>query len=76
MTHFHAVMIDECGCEFGAGVHAKNHHEARLELSEMFPESRIAQIESPRDRRNRESEMFARIEAEMNGEFYGGDDGW
>lgn len=71
MIHFHAVMLDECGDEFGAGVDAKDKAEARDKLRDMYPESRgIVQIESPEDTRERERAMYARLEDEMNGIFY------
>jgi hypothetical protein len=71
LIHFHAVMLDECGDEFGAGVDAPDRETARRMLREEYPESRgIVQIESPDDTREREQRMYARIEAEMNGEFY------
>ena len=34
MTHFHAVMIDECGQEFGAGVEAATRYQALDKLAE------------------------------------------
>jgi len=71
LIHFHAVMLDECGEEFGAGVDAPDRETARTMLREMYPESRgIQQLESPDDTAAREQRMYARIEAEMNGEFY------
>lgn len=71
MTHYHAVMLDECGDEFGAGVEAKDRAEARDLLREMYPENRgIVQLESPEDTRERERRMYERLEAEQNGEFY------
>lgn len=64
MTHYHAVMIDETGCEFGVGVDAKNRDEAMEKLRENYPESSIAQLESPADTRRRERRMYARIASE------------
>ena len=62
MTKFHAVMLDECGDEFGAGIEADSKEEARAELREMYPESRgIVQIESPEDTQDRESAIYARV---------------
>lgn len=67
MTHFHAVMLDECGSEFGAGINANSKDEARDMLREMYPENRgIVQLESPEDTRKRESLMYARINWEMS----------
>lgn len=55
MTYYHAVMLDECGDEFGAGVDADTRDEARFLLRENYPENRgIVQLESPEDTRERE----------------------
>lgn len=62
MTYFWAVMLDECGDEFGAGVHAKDKAEAREKLKEDYPESRgIVQIESPEDTAEREARMYRQM---------------
>jgi len=71
MINFHAVMLDECGDEFGAGVRASTKEEARDMLREMYPENRgIVQIESPQDTADREAAIYARLSAEMDGDFY------
>lgn len=70
MTHYHAVLTDETGCEFGAGVEAATREEAYEYFEENYPESRVVQLESPADTAERERAMYARIDAEMNGEFY------
>jgi hypothetical protein len=50
MTYYHAVMLDECGQEFGAGVEADNREDARTELRERYPENRgIVQLEDEND---------------------------
>jgi hypothetical protein len=61
MTHFHAVLLDETGCEFGAGIEAETKHEAEDMLRDMYPESRLVQLESPEDTASREAAMHARI---------------
>jgi len=53
MTKFHAVLIDETGCEFGVTVEAENKEEAYKELAECYAESRVDQLESPEDTRER-----------------------
>lgn len=68
MTRFHAVMVDETGCEFGADVTADTHEEAYDRLRESYPESRVAQLESPEDTLAREREIYARVCAEMDGD--------
>ena len=64
---YHAVMIDETGCEFGAEVTAKSREAAYAKLREDYPESRCAQLESPADTRKRE----ARIMREVDEDYWG-----
>jgi hypothetical protein len=61
MTLFHAVMIGEDGMEFGVDQEAGTKEEARELIEENYPESSIAQLESPQDSRERESAMYAHI---------------
>ena len=63
MTRYHAVMTDETGCEFGVDVDAATRAEAYDDLRENYPESSVAQLESPRDTQDRESRMYAHIDA-------------
>lgn len=58
MTKYHAVMIDETGCEFGADCEAESREEARDIFRESYPESRIDQIESPQDTAAREHRIY------------------
>jgi len=58
---YHAVMLDETGCEFGAGVEAASRDEAYDELRDMYPESRIVQLESPEDTAERERRIYAQV---------------
>ena len=69
MINYHAVMIDETGCEFGVDIKAPNRAVAYEELHENYPESRVAQLESPQDTAEREAAMHRRISAEMDGNF-------
>ncbi len=55
---FHAVMIDETGCEFGADVTAATREEAYQALAENYPESRVDQLESPEDTAAREKRIY------------------
>lgn len=57
MTHFHAVLLDETRCEFGASIEADSRDEAYERLAENYPESRVVQLESPEDTRKRESHI-------------------
>lgn len=68
MVKFHAVMLDETGCEFGAGVEAEDREAAREQLRDNYPESRVVQLESPEDTRQREAVMYDRIQREYDDE--------
>jgi hypothetical protein len=59
MTYYHAVFQGEDGMEFGAGTEASSKEEARSILRENYPESRIVQLESPEDTREREARIYA-----------------
>lgn len=75
-TRFHAVLIDETGCEFGASVEASDHATARAKLREDYPESRIDQLESPAESAERERRYvldWEREERERAG-YYGEED--
>lgn len=62
---FHAVLIDECGDEFGADINAKNEDEAWVMFQENYPESRVIQVESPADARRRERDLMLTVQREM-----------
>ena len=71
MITYQAVLLDECGHEFGASVAAPTKADAYDELRDMYPENRgIVQVESPQDTHNRQTAMYARLDREQNGEFY------
>lgn len=70
MTLYHAVMLDETGCEFGADVEAKSKDEAYKILREDYVESRCVQLESPQDTADREAAMYERIRREIDGDDY------
>ena len=57
MTTYHAVMLDETGCEFGVTVKARSRAKAREELREDYPESRCVQLESHLDTMKRERRL-------------------
>jgi hypothetical protein len=70
MTQYHAVMLDECGDEFGATISARNREAAEEKLRERYPESRgIVQLESPADTRERERRQYERANREYEGDF-------
>lgn len=64
MIKFHAVMLDETGCEFGVGVEAASRSVAYEKLAEDYPESRCVQLESPEDTAARERRMMREIDEE------------
>ena len=68
MTNYHAVMVDETGCEFGVDISAPSRRAAYARLREDYVESRCVQLESPRDTARREKAMYDRIIAEYWGE--------
>ena len=59
LIKFHAVMLDETGCEFGATIEAKDHDEAWDRAKEDYPESRCVQLESPEESAEREARIYA-----------------
>jgi len=68
MIDFHAVLIDETGCEFGATIRAANKAEAWDEVREQYPESRCVQMESAEDTAAREARIYAEVCAEYDNE--------
>ena len=68
MTQYHAVLLDETGCEFGHTFEASSREEAWDEINDMFPESRCVQLESPEDTRKREDRIQRQIQMEMDGD--------
>ena len=60
MTKYHAVMIDETGCEFGHSFTSRSRTTAYDYLRERFPESRVDQLESAAETRRREKREYNR----------------
>jgi hypothetical protein len=58
LTRYHAVMLDETGCEFGADVTTTSRTKAYEVLKELYPESRLLQLESPANVRRREDRLY------------------
>ena len=58
MTTFHAVLIDETGCDFGVDIDAASKAEAYAALQDDYPESRVEQIESREDTAAREHATY------------------
>lgn len=65
MTDYWAVLLDETGCEFGAGVTATDREAAYDYLRDNYPESRVVQLESPQDRAEREARIWRETEHSM-----------
>lgn len=72
MTQYHAVLLDETGCEFGHTFHANSRTEAWDHVKEQFPESRCIQLEDPSDTADREQAVYERMAREIDGS----DDYW
>ena len=64
MTRYHAVMLDETGCEFGVTLNARNRADAHETLRDCYAESRCVQLETPAQTRRRERQMMRRVEFE------------
>ena len=70
MIDYHAVMIDETGCEFGVSFRAATRAAAYDYLDENYPESRCDQLETPEDTRAREQSIYDRVARELDGGGY------
>jgi hypothetical protein len=66
MINYHAVMLDETGCEFGHSFRAETRTAAWLYLQENCPESRCVQLEDDDQTREREAAIYARALDEAN----------
>ena len=60
---FHAIMVDETGCEFNVVFNASSHHAAYDYLDEQYPESGVAQLETTQDAADRERAVWASLGA-------------
>ena len=69
MTDYHAVMLDETGCEFGVSFRSQTREEAYDYLRENYPESRCVQLEDPTDRAEREQRVYDWACREIEGDF-------
>ncbi len=58
MTHYHAVMMDETGQEFGVDIEASSRENAYHTLQIDYPESQCVQLESPQDTCAREHRIY------------------
>ena len=67
MIDFHAVMIDETGCEFGVSFKATTRGAALEYLREQYPESRCDQLEDPQQTADREAAIYRRAMADEDG---------
>jgi UDP-N-acetyl-D-mannosaminuronic acid transferase (WecB/TagA/CpsF family) len=68
VTTYNAVMVDECGGEFGATVRARSSNEAYAKLREDYPESRCVQLDSPYMSAQRQRRFYQRV-ARMNEDY-------
>lgn len=63
MPKYHAVMIDETGCEFGVDLEACTGSDALEQLKDDYPESYCDQLETHEEAADRERAMYEHIEA-------------
>lgn len=61
MTTYHAVMLDETGCEFGVKLTARSRAKAYEILREDYPESRVDQLETVAQAHRREERLYQQI---------------
>ena len=61
MIQYHAVMLDETGCEFGHTFTAPDRTAAWDYVQEQFPESQCVQLEDPTDTARRQKSIYDRI---------------
>lgn len=70
MKKFHAVMIDETGCEFGVSFEAESHDAAYDYLDEEYPESRCDQLEDEAESRSREDRVYEYAQRCLDDPYY------
>lgn len=70
MTQFHAVMIDETGCEFGVSFESTDRASAYEWLSENYPESSVDQLEDQAQSRAREDRIYLAAARDYEGDYY------
>lgn len=70
MINFHAVMIDETGCEFGVDFEACDRCEAYFYLMDTYPESRVDQLEDDRQAREREQRTYDYVRRCLDDPYY------
>jgi hypothetical protein len=62
VTKYHAIMLDECGEEFGVTFEAANIGHAKDQLREDYPESRMIKLQTVKrqqDEKVRLEQFFA-----------------
>jgi hypothetical protein len=72
---YHAIVIDETGCEFPAQVEADDFSEAMDLLREDYPEARgFENVATTAERREQEHDRYMRLMAEIDGDYDYADD--
>lgn len=64
MLDYHAVMIDETGCEFGVTFKAKDLYSAIEQLREDYPESGIGEVHTVGTWEDRQRRLEMRLREE------------
>ena len=67
---YHAVMIDETGCEFGVEIEACSKSDAIDQLEEDYPESRVDCVESESESEDRERRTYEYAERCLDDPYY------
>ena len=70
MIKFHAVMIDETGCEFGVDLEATSRDAAYDQLEEDYPESRVDQLEDDTQAAEREQRIYDYVQRCLDDPYY------
>lgn len=75
MPRFHAVIIDETGCEFGASCDAANHSAAREIFRDWYPECRrIEDVRTDEQQAEIQAERMYRLSWELDNDMDWEDD--
>ena len=61
MARYHAVLLDECGDEFGVSLQAASRAKAYEALRDDYAESRVVQLESDYQAAQRERRQYQRL---------------
>ena len=69
MTQFHAVMLDETGCEFGVSFTTTSRDAAYDYLQEQYPESNCIDLADTQMAQQRDAARYERLSHELDEDF-------